>query len=37
VTSNSRSGWFIGVLAVHGNLYDGHSLPDTLEQVARLS
>lgn len=37
VASTSRGGWFVGALAFHGNPYDGHTLSDTLEQVARLS
>lgn len=37
VASTSRGGWFVGALAFHGNPYDGHTLSDTLDQVARLS
>lgn len=36
VASTSRGGWFVGALAFD-NPYDGHTLSDTLEQVARLS
>lgn len=37
VAATSRGGWFVGALAVHGNPYDGHTLTDTLTQVARIA
>ena len=37
VAATSRGGWFVGALAIHGNPYDGHTLSDTLTQVAKIS
>ena len=37
VAATSRGGWFVGALALSGNPYDGHTLSDTLNQVARIS
>jgi transposase, IS5 family len=37
VAATSRGGWFVGALAVHWNPYDGHTLTDTLTQVARIA
>ncbi len=37
VATTSRSGWFVGALAFHGNPYDGHTLDKTIEQVTKLA
>jgi len=37
VAATSRGGWFVGAKAIHGNPYDGHTLPETLEQVERIA
>jgi IS5 family transposase len=37
VVSTSRRNWVIGIEAVHGNPYDGHTLPGSLDQVKRLT
>ena len=36
VAATSRGGWFVGAKAIHGNPYDGHTLPEALEQVERI-
>jgi transposase, IS5 family len=36
VAATSRGGWFVGAKAIHGNPYDGHTLPEALEQVKRI-
>lgn len=35
--STSKDNWIIGINAVHGNPYDGHTLADSLKQVKRIS
>ena len=37
VAATSKGGWFVGAKAVHGNPYDGHTLPDALEQIVRIA
>lgn len=37
VVSTSRRNWVVGIEAVHGNPYDGHTLAGSLEQVRRLT
>jgi IS5 family transposase len=37
VAATSRGGWFVGAMALSGNLYDGHSLTEALNQVERLA
>jgi IS5 family transposase len=37
VAATSRGGWFVGAMALPGNPYDGHSLAQALDQVARLA
>ncbi len=37
VAATSRGGWFVGAKAIHGNPYDGHTLPEALEQVERIA
>jgi IS5 family transposase len=37
VASTSRGNWIVGARALHGNPYDGHTLGEALQQVARLS
>jgi transposase, IS5 family len=37
VATTSRSNWIIGAHALHGNPYDGHTLPDAIAQVERLT
>jgi IS5 family transposase len=34
--STNKEGFLIGALALHGNPYDGHTLPTALEQAERL-
>lgn len=36
VVTTSRRNWVIGLQALHGNPYDGHTLASTLEQAQRL-
>jgi IS5 family transposase len=36
VAATSQGGWFIGAKAIHGNPYDGHTLPEALDQVERI-
>jgi IS5 family transposase len=36
VAATSRGGWFVGAKAIHGNPYDGHTLPEALKQVERI-
>lgn len=37
VATTSKSNWIIGVQALHGNPYDGHTLPGAIAQVERLT
>jgi len=37
VVSTSRGNWIVGMDAVHGNPYDGHTLKRSLTQAARLT
>ena len=37
VVSTSKSNWIVGVDALHGNPYDGHTLKGALEQAERLA
>ena len=37
VVSTSRDNWIIGMQAVHGNPYDGHTLKSSLEQATRIA
>lgn len=37
VVTTSRQNWVIGVQALHGNPYDGHTLESSLEQAQRLT
>ena len=37
VATTSRHNWVVGIQALHGNPYDGHTLKDILEQVERLT
>ena len=37
VVSTSRRNWVVGMEAVHGNPYDGHTLKGSLEQAERLT
>lgn len=36
IVTTSRSNWIIGVDALHGNPYDGHTLNTSIDQVERL-
>ena len=36
ITSTSKNNWIVGVDAVHGNPYDGHTLKTSIDQVERL-
>jgi IS5 family transposase len=36
IASTSRKSFVVGALGLHGNPYDGHTLPKQLEQTARL-
>ena len=37
VATTSRHNWVVGIQALHGNPYDGHTLKSILEQVERLT
>jgi len=37
VSSTSKSNWIVGVSALHGAPYDGHTLKGALEQIKRLT
>lgn len=37
VATTSRHNWVVGIQALHGNPYDGHTLHSILEQVERLT
>ena len=37
VVSTSKNNWVVGVDALHGNPYDGHTLKGALDQASRLS
>lgn len=37
VATTSKRNWIVGLQAVPGNPYDGHTLPDTLDQVETLT
>lgn len=37
IATTSKSNWIVGTQAMHGNPYDGHTLPAAIEQVARLT
>jgi transposase, IS5 family len=37
VAVTAKRNWAVGSLAFHGNLYDGHTLKQTLEQVKRVT
>lgn len=37
VATTSRDNWIVGVHALHGNPYDGHTLKGALEQVERVT
>jgi transposase, IS5 family len=37
VATTSNSNWIVGVHALHGNPYDGHTLDGALQQIARLT
>ena len=37
LATTSKSNWIVGTQALHGNPYDGHTLPVAIEQVARLT
>lgn len=37
VATTSRDNWVVGIQALHGNPYDGHTLTGILEQVKRLT
>jgi transposase, IS5 family len=37
VAATSRGGWFVGAQAYHGNPYDGHTLSQMMEQIARIA
>ena len=37
VATTSRHNWVVGIQALHGNPYDGHTLKGILEQVERLT
>lgn len=37
MVSTSRDNWIVGIDAVHGNPYDGHTLEASLQQAKRLS
>jgi IS5 family transposase len=37
VTTTNESNWVVGVQALHGNPYDGHTLAGAIEQVERIT
>jgi transposase, IS5 family len=37
LVSTSRDNWIVGMQAVHGNPYDGHTLRSSLEQASRIT
>jgi len=37
LVSTSRDSWIIGIDALHGNPYDGHTLPESLAQAKRIT
>ena len=37
IATSARENWAVASLAFHGNLYDGHTLKQTLEQVERVT
>jgi transposase, IS5 family len=37
LVSTSRDNWVIGIDALHGNPYDGHTLPESLAQATRIT
>jgi transposase, IS5 family len=37
VATTSKNNWIVGVEALHGNPYDGHTLSGTIQQVERLT
>jgi transposase, IS5 family len=37
IASTAKENWAVASLAFHGNAYDGHTLKQTLEQVARVT
>lgn len=37
VVSTSRDNWVVGIQALHGNPYDGHTIAEVLDQVKRLT
>lgn len=37
VATTNESNWVVGVQALHGNPYDGHTLADAIEQVERIT
>jgi IS5 family transposase len=37
MVSTSRDNWVVGIQAVHGNPYDGHTLEEALKQTKRLT
>lgn len=37
VATTNQSNWVVGVQALHGNPYDGHTLPGAIEQVERVT
>ena len=37
IVTTSRKNWIVGVDALHGNPYDGHTLNSSIDQVERLS
>ncbi len=37
IVTTARKNWIIGVDALHGNPYDGHTLNSSIDQVARLA
>lgn len=37
VVSTSRDNWIVGIDAVHGNPYDGHTVKESLKQAERLT
>ncbi|NCN42714.1 IS5 family transposase, partial [bacterium] len=37
VATTSKNNWIVGIQALHGNPYDGHTMPEALKQIERVT